>query len=342
MEGYRLYNVVPRLTWFIDVLTNWYIRLSRRRFWKSDDDADKNDAYATLYEVLVTFAKVMAPFMPFVSEYVYQHLVRAVDPTAPASVHFCDYPQVDAARIDAKLEERTAIVRSIVGLSRKLRDDLKIKVRQPLARLTVASRDSAVTEAARATAALIADELNVKSVETSADETAFCTFNIKPNFQALRERAASKLGKIGEALKSWGPEEIAALERGETRMAVEVPIALGDILLTRIPLAGSAVASAGAVTVVLDPALTPELIEEGLAREFTSVLQQARKNAGLEVSDRIRVRFHSSDEGILSAIHRHKGSIAEEVLAVDFRQDEASADAAELNGRPIRYSIAKV
>jgi isoleucyl-tRNA synthetase len=341
MEGYRLYNVVPRLTWFIDVLTNWYIRLSRRRFWKSDDDADKNDAYATLYEVLVTFAKVMAPFMPFVSEYVYQHLVRAVDPEAPASLHFCDYPQVDATQIDSELEARMAIVRSIVGLSRKLRDDLKIKTRQPLALLTVASRDPAVTAAAKATFALIADEINVKKVGTSADETAFCTFNIKPNFQTLRERAASKLGKIAEALKSWGPDEIAALERGETRDAAEVPIALADVLLTRIPVAGSAVASAGAVTVVLDPELTPELLEEGLAREFNSVLQQARKTAGLEVSDRIRVRFHSSDEGVLSAIHRHQASIAEEVLAVDFRQDVDSTDTAELNGRPIRYSIAK-
>jgi isoleucyl-tRNA synthetase len=112
-------------------------------------------------------------------------------------------------------------------------------------------------------------------------------------------------------------------------------------LLTRVPVAGSAVASAGAVTVVLDPDLTPELLEEGLAREFNSVLQQARKTAGLEVSDRIRVRFQSSDEGVLSAIHRHKGSIAEEVLAVDFRQDEDSVEVAELNGRPIRYSIAK-
>src|SRR6185295_13904444 len=129
MEGYRLYNVVPRLVWFIDVLTNWYIRLSRRRFWKGEDDADKADAYATLYEVLVTFAKVMAPFLPFLSEDVYQKLVVAVDPRAPASVHFCDYPEGHVAHIDAELERRMGIVRSIVGLSRKLREDQKLKVR---------------------------------------------------------------------------------------------------------------------------------------------------------------------------------------------------------------------
>jgi isoleucyl-tRNA synthetase len=120
-----------------------------------------------------------------------------------------------------------------------------------------------------------------------------------------------------------------------------VPISLGDILLTRIPVAGKAVASAGAVTVVLDPELTPELVEEGLAREFNSVLQQARKNAGFEVSDRVSVRFFSSDAGVLAAIRRHQSSIADEVLAVNFLEDEASAELADLNGRPIRYSIAK-
>jgi isoleucyl-tRNA synthetase len=340
MEGYRLYNVVPRLTWFIDVLTNWYIRLSRRRFWKSDDDADKADAYATLYEVLVTFAKVMAPFMPFVSEYVYQHLVRQIDDDAPASLHFCDYPQVDPSRIDVRLEERMAIVRSIVGLARKLRDDKKIKVRQPLASLTVVSRDPAVLAAARATTSLIADELNVKRVETSDDEASFCTLNIKPNFQSLRARAAPKLKPIGEALKGWGFAEVAELEQGKTIAVEGIDLSVTDVLLTRVPAAGAVVASAGAVMVVLDPQLTPDLVKEGLAREFNSVLQQARKTAGLEVSDRIRVRFASADEDVVSAIERHRQSIADEVLAVELVQGEAG-ETADLNGRPVRYSIAK-
>jgi isoleucyl-tRNA synthetase len=341
MEGYRLYNVVPRLLWFIDVLTNWYIRRSRRRFWKSDDDADKADAYATLYEVLVTFAKVMAPFMPFVSEYVYQHLVRGVDANAPPSVHFCDYPKADASRIDAALEERMAVVRSVVGLGRKLREDQKLKVRQPLAALTVVSRDARVTAAARTTAALIADELNVKQVEFSADEATFCTLSIKPNFQALRERAGSKLKPIGEALRTWGVSEIDKLEQGESLDVAGVSISLADVLLTRTPVKGSVVASSGAVTVVLDPKITPELAQEGIAREFTSVLQQARKNAGLEVSDRIRVAFDSTDADVVSAIERHKTSIADEVLAVAFERRTAGVESAELNGRPVRFSLEK-
>ncbi|HKQ70371.1 MAG TPA: DUF5915 domain-containing protein, partial [Polyangiaceae bacterium] len=341
MEGYRLYNVVPRLTWFIDVLTNWYIRLSRRRFWKSDDDGDKADAYATLYEVLVTFAKVMAPFMPFLSEYVYQHLVCQIDPGAAKSVHFCDYPMVNRARIDKPLEERMAIVRSVVGLGRKLRDDQKLKVRQPLASLTVVSRDPNVARAASATAALIADELNVKRVETSTDESAFCALSVKPNFPALRERAAAKLKPIGEALKKWGFAEVADLEAGKAIEVEGVLLTPNDVLLTRLPLAGAVVASLGAVTVVLDPALTPELLAEGIAREFNSVIQQARKNAGLEVSDRIRVRYHSDDADVLTALDRHRQSISEEVLAVGFAMDDTADEPADLNGHAVRYAIAK-
>src|SRR5215471_14280701 len=341
MQAYRLYNVVPRLVSYIDVLTNWYIRLSRRRFWKSDDDADKADAYATLYEVLVTFAQVMAPFLPFLSEYVYQHLVKAVDPGAPASVHFCDFPVEDRARIDEELEGRMTIVRSVVSLARKLREDQKLKVRQPLASLTVVSRDGKITAAARAAAALIADELNVKRVDTSADEAAYCTWQIKPNFAALRERAATKLKPIGEALKTWSFGEIERLEAGETLDAAGVALGSGDVLLNRIPSAGKVVASAGAIMVVLDPKLDDALVEEGLAREFISLLQQARKAKGLEISDRIRVRWGSSDPKVVAALERHRQTIADEVLAVDFRRDETSSETGELNGRPVRYSVDK-
>src|SRR5260370_38350590 len=150
----------------------------------------------------------MAPFMPFVSEYVYQRLVCGGDASAPASVHFCDYPVASEALIDAALEERMGVVRSIVGLGRKLRDDQKLKVRQPLASVTVVSRDPHVTGAAEATAALIMDELNVKRVEISSAEASLSPVSIKPNFQALRERAAAKLKPIGETLRTWGLSEI--------------------------------------------------------------------------------------------------------------------------------------
>ncbi|HSU40993.1 MAG TPA: DUF5915 domain-containing protein, partial [Polyangiaceae bacterium] len=330
-----------RLRDFADVLTNWYVRLSRRRFWKSQDDADKADAYATLYEVLTTFARVVAPFMPFLSEFVYQRTVRPVDERAPASVHFTDFPAVRAERIDTALEARMLLVRRVVSLGRRLREEQKLKVRQPLARLTVVTRSEGARAAALATAALIREELNVKTVETSLDEAAFCTLTLKPNFANLKGRAGPKLKEIGQGLASWGFDEVARLEAGETLPLAGEAIGLSDVLLQRKPAPGRAVATEGDVTLVLDTALTPDLVLEGIAREFVSVLQQARKTAGLEVSDRIGVLFDSEDAEVLAAIERHGAVIAEEVLALELRRDASAVASESINGRPVRYAVSK-
>ena len=342
MEGYRLYNVVPRLVAFIDDLTNWYIRLSRRRFWKSDDAADQADAYATLYEVLTTFAKVLAPFMPFLTEEVHQRLVVAVNPAAAKSVHWCDYPNPRSELIDQALEDRIAITRTIVGLGRKLREEHKLKVRQPLPSLTVISRDAAVRAATTASAALIADELNVKLVLTSPDESSFCAISVKPNFKELGKRAGPKLKQIGAELASWGHAEVARLEAGEAVAVAEVPLTLSDVMLQRLPNVGTIAATDGAVSVVLDTALTPALTREGYAREFVSVLQQARKAGGLEVSDRIVVRWDSPDAEVVAAIEEHAPTIADEVLATSFRREPGLVGtAADLSGKPIVYRLTK-
>jgi isoleucyl-tRNA synthetase len=341
MEAYRLYAVVPRLVDFIDLLTNWYVRLSRRRFWKNDDPADKGDAYATLYEVLTTFAKVMAPFMPFLSEFVYQRTVLAVDRTAAASVHFVDFPQARPELIDPTLEKRMTIVRTIVSLGRRLREEKKLKVRQPLATFTVVSRDAAVREAALAGAALVGEQLNVKLVDTSADEAAFCSIGVKPNFAVLKERAAPKLKDIGKALASFGFPEVSRLEAGESIEIAGENIALSDVLLARTPAKGKAVATEGDVTVVLDTALSDELVDEGVARELNSVLQQARKGSGLDVSDRVRVQWDSDDASVVRALERHARWLADEVLAVEFQRDAAAATEATLNGKSVRYALAK-
>jgi isoleucyl-tRNA synthetase len=221
MEAYRLYQVVPRLTAFIDDLTNWYLRTSRRRFW--DAGQAQVDAFATLYEVLTTFARVLAPFMPFLTEEIHQRLVRPVDPAAPASVHWCDYPQVQAERIDADLEATMAVARSIVSLGRKVREDHRLKVRQPLAGLTVVSREGPVRAAAAAHTSLIADELNVRAVATSADEGALVAVAVKPNFKELGKRCGPKLKAIGAGLAAWGHAEVARLEAGEAISAGAMP-----------------------------------------------------------------------------------------------------------------------
>jgi isoleucyl-tRNA synthetase len=341
MEAYRLYAVVPRLLAFIDTLTNWYIRLSRRRFWKSQDDTDKADAYDTLHEVLTTFAKVMAPFMPFLSEFVYQRTVRAADPQSPASVHFCDYPQARAERIDPELETRMELSRRIVSLGRRLREEQKLKVRQPLARLTVVSRNEAVRRAALESAALLRDELNVKEVATSEDEASFCSLSVKPNFSSLKARAASKLKEIGQGLAAYGFAEVARLEAGETLPLAGERIALADVLLVRKPAPGQAVASDADVTLVLETNLTPELVLEGISRELVSVLQQARKSLGLEVSDRVHVVWESEHPEVVQAVEQHVAVVREEVLAIDFVRDPKADRAETLNGRPVRFRLEK-
>ncbi len=340
MEGYRLYNVVPRLVLFIDDLTNWYVRRSRPRFWRSQDDQDKAAAYATLYEVLVTFAKVLAPFMPFVTEVVYQKLVRPVHQDAPASVHFADYPTANASVIDRELEERMKVVRATVALGRKLREDHKLKVRQPLKVLTFAHRDARVREQILASAALIEDELNVKSVVVSADESAFTSVSVKPNFKTLGKRCGQKLGPIKNALAGFGHAEVAQLEAGESVEIEGENITLEDVLLQRSPKEGAAVATDGQITVVLDTTLDDALRREGFAREFSSLMQNARKTAGLEVTDHIRVRWTCEDAHGAAAIQEFTDELKRELLADELGSGTAS-QSIDVNGVTVSFSLEK-
>ena len=341
MEAYRLYNVVPRLEHFIDDLTNGYIRYTRARFWKGTDRLSQADAFTTLYEVLTTFAKVLAPFMPFLTEEVHQRLVRPVDPAAPASVHWCDYPRPDATLIDPLLEADITQAFTVASLGRKLREDAKLKVRQPLATLTVVSRDPAVRAAAQRFSAQVCLELNIKHLAVSEDEAAFCTIAVKPNFAVLRARAGAKLKEIGAALSSWSFAQVAEVESGRTVDIAGVAVGKDDLLLQRQPRVGSVVASAGAVSVALDTALTPDLVAEGLGRELVSVLQQARKDAGYEISDRIGVTWASDDTELAAAITTHAAWIADEVLATSFARGEPgpTATAADINGHQVRFAI---
>jgi isoleucyl-tRNA synthetase len=200
-----------------------------------------------------------------------------------------------------------------------------------------------VRAAAEAAGALLADELNVRTVATSADEAAFCAVSVKPNFQTLRQRCPGKIKEIGPVVQKWGFAEVGRLESGGTIEVVGEQIGLADLILARTPTPGAATASEGAVTVVLDTQLTPELERDGLANEATSLVQQARKNAGLEVSDRIRVVWHSPDAAVQAAIREHAARIAEEVLAVELVEEATASDAerVEINGKPIAFTIAR-
>ena len=343
MEAYRLYTVVPRLVSFIDDLTNWYVRRSRARFWKTEDDRDKASAFATLFEVLSIFSKILAPFMPFLTEVVYQRLVRVVDEAAPVSIHWCDYPRAEAALIDEDLERRMATVRAISTLGRRVREDHKIKVRQPLRGLTVVHRDAGVRADVEASASLIADELNVKRIAVEADESAFASVKVKPNFKTLGKRCGPKLKQIGPALSGWGFEEVARLEAGETIEVEGEALGLEDVLLQREAVEGAATASDGEYTVVLDAQLDDELRREGVARDAINLFNNARKEEGLDVTDRIQVGWSCDSELVRAALVDHAPLVAREVLAADFAPADVGAEAtvAELGGAPFRYEMSR-
>ena len=343
MEGYRLYSVVPRLVSFIDDLTNWYVRRSRARFWKSEDDRDKANAFATLFEVLSTFSKILAPFMPFLTEQVYQRLVRVVDDASPASVHWCDYPQADIALIDADLEQRMSAVRAVATLGRRVREDHKLKVRQPLRELTVVHRNASVRASVEAARDLIAEELNVKNVATSADESAFATVQVKPNFKTLGKRCGSKLKEIGPALGEWGFDEVARLEAGETIEVVGEAITLEDVLLQREASEAAATATDGEYTVVLDTKLDAPLRREGIARDAINLFNSVRKDKGLNVSDRVRIVWACGDTEVARALGEHAALVAREILATAFTAADGAEtpDEAPLGGATLQFLIAR-
>ncbi len=352
MEGYRLYTVVPRLVRFIDDLTNWYIRRARPRFWASSEgrglgsselspQADKASAYATLNEVLVTFSRVLAPFMPFLTEQVHQRLVRPVDDDAPASVHFCDYPSARHELIDLPLEDLNDLARQVVSLGRKIREEENIKVRQPLLSLTLIHRDEAVRKRAEQAAQLICEEINVKTVLTSADEKQFTDLKILPNFKTLGKRCGKKLGVIKQGLLTWGFAEVSRLEAGESISLEGELLTLEDVVLQRTTKGKSAVVTDGQITVALDTTITDDLRAEGHAREFISQIQGARKAAGFEVTDRISLSFSTDNSEVSDALRKHQGSILREVLA-DALREGTEGDEINVNGATVKITLARV
>jgi isoleucyl-tRNA synthetase len=292
--------------------------------------------------VLTEFAKVLAPFMPFITEEAHQLLVRPVDALAPASVHWCDFPRSIRRLIDRPLEERMAVVRRVVSLGIEAAQR-PAPARAPAAGLAdrgqPRSRQSAPRSRHRRT--LVADELNVKRVLESADEGAFASISVKPNFAELRKRCGGKIKEITALLATWGHQEVSRLEGGERIACAGEQLALSDVLLQRSARAGAVVASDGVITVALDTALDDALRAEGMARDFVSVLQQARKAADFEVSDRIRVFWFSADAAVAASLLAHHGYIAGEVLATAMEQLAARPDgltAADLGGAQVDFS----
>jgi isoleucyl-tRNA synthetase len=337
MDAYDLQRSVRPFVRFIEDLTNWYIRRSRRRFWKSQDDADKAQAYATLYTVLLQVSKIAAPFLPFVSEAMYRNLRT---PDLPESVHLCDFPTGDPARRDAALERQMDAVMQVVALGRELRAAHDLKVRQPLQKLTVICHDAGVLQSVAALKDLITDELNVREVECSSRESSVATLKAKANFSLLGPKLGPAVKKAAGAIAALDSERVETLAAGgRVALALDgasVEIGPEDVVISHLPRAGSVVAAGGPFVAVIETALTPELIREGLAREFVSKVQNMRKTADLDVTQRIRL-VCCADAEFRAAVEQHLDYVLAETLARECRWEPAKpAEASDwdLNGHP--------
>ena len=316
MEAYRLYRTVPAMVAFVEKLTNWYIRRSRRRFWKSEDDQDKAAAYATLYRVLVTFVKALAPVLPFITESIYQNLVCPVDESAPDSVHLCDMPQVDESLRDAELEEQMALATRAVVLGRSLRSKHDLKVRQPLRSLYLLPPDEHSRYELGQMVDLLADELNIKEVLLVEDETDLSEVSYRSNFRALGPRFGKQMKEVGQRIGELTQQEIEILKAGDKIAVAGGEIGIEDVEVQRREKEGLVVAIDNNLGVGLDVQLDDELVAEGVAREIVNRVQNMRKDAGLEVSDRIRIGVQG-EAGLLEAIGQHREYIAAETLALE-------------------------
>lgn len=327
LENYDVLGATRPIEVFVDQLSNWYLRRSRRRFWKSESDADKKAAYATLYEALVTVSKLLAPTMPFMADELYQNLVRSVDENAPLSVHLTEWPAFDEALIDEKLNREMALVMKLVSLGHAARNKANRKVRQPLAEVAFAVGNREEGEIALAHADLLEDELNVKKVRLLNAANEAVSFSLNPLPKQLGQKYGSKFPEIRKAVLALDAEKTASSLLAGNAVKVEADGETYWLLPEEVEVrvnarSGYAVASEGAYLAALVTDLTPELIQEGLAREFVRRVQDLRKSAGLEIADRINL-YVSASPALAEAINIQMDYICTETLARELKFEAA-------------------
>ena len=312
MAVYHLHEVIPGVIGFIDELTNWYIRLNRRRFWAEEKTADKEMAYSTLYFTLTQFCKVLAPILPFITEDIYQNLARDVE--KQESVHLCKFPLVHEQWIQPELEREMELVRNVVQMGRNCRNSNKLKTRQPLAEILIITKNPEDRKTIEQHRELIGQELNMKKVSFSAEEAKWVNFVAKANFTTLGKKLGPKMKAVSAKIREMKPEDVTLLEKQGFIELEGEKILVSDILIERQPKLEGAIQSAGNVTVWLDTKLSDALVGEGIAREFVNRIQKLRKDSGLDVTDRINVAYQCPPE-LKTALHAHHTYISSEVLA---------------------------
>jgi isoleucyl-tRNA synthetase len=340
LNEYKITETSRKIAEFTDNLSNWYVRRSRERFWGSDMNPSKEAAYTTLYTVLSTLSKVMAPFVPFMAENIYQNLVRNFDETAPLSVHLCKFPEADEKYIDKGLEKGMTDVLKVVVLGRAARNKANIKNRQPLPRLIYNGKNDLSQDLKE----LVEDELNVKNVEINDGSADYVTYIVKPQLKTLGPKYGALLGKIRELMNTAEREIVAAVKNGG-RFQREIDgkqIDLGedDVLISVQNKEGFSAESDGETTVVLDTELTQELILEGVERELVSKIQTMRKEAGFEVVDHIEVGYTAT--GLALSV-LEAGDFAKDVLCDKLSTElDGYTKTWDINGEKVTISVKKI
>ncbi len=306
----------------IDHLSNWYVRRCRRRFWKSEMNENKLSAYQTLYECLVTVAKLTSPFAPFISEEIYQNLNSSTRKEANESVHLTEFPKPE--HFDRELEEKMEIAQRVVYLTRSMRAKNNLKVRQPLKKIMVVV-DKSKRDALGKMKEVILDEVNIKELVVLNDDSGIVNKSVKANFKSIGPKFGKKVNQVANAIKELGKDDIALLEAGsEVKLNIngeEIPVTKNDVEIISSEITGWVVESGEGVTVALDTELTGDLVNEGLAREFVNRIQNMRKDAGFEVTDRIKINFFGSSK-LTDAINSFCEYIASETLAEEVSNEK--------------------
>ena len=349
LNGFSSEKMMKKFELFLDELSNWYIRRSRRRFWKSEDDSDKQAAYAVLYEVLTKTIKILAPVIPFVTENMYQNLVKNVDVSMPESVHLCDYPKSDESRIDLSLMDKVDALRRIIELGRSARNKASIKIRQPLAKLAFFIKDDNLFNFIMDQQQVVLDELNIKMIIRVDNETELIKYKVKPNLPLLGQKYGSELQTIKQKLNGIDENELLKQIRNKNKYKIELKddeIYLGrdDLIFESESTEGYTSSGDDNFTVGLTTQLNKELIQEGIVRDIIRHVQTMRKNANFAVEDRIKI-YSLVDGPVWEAISSFEKLFKNEVLAVDLIKESKTGEYSEtfkIGDQNIQFGIERI
>ena len=350
LANYRIPEAAKVLDEFVDDMSNWYVRRSRDRFWAKGMEQDKINAYMTLYTALVEICKAAAPMIPFMTEEIYQNLVRSINTEAPESIHLCDFPAVNEAWIDKELEKNMDEVLKIVVMGRACRNSANIKNRQPIGNMYV----KAPNVLSEYFVEIIEDELNVKKVNFTEDVSAYTSYTFKPQLRTVGPKYGKFLGQIQKALAELDGNKAMAELKADGVLTLpsvsdDVKLSEEDLLITMTQMEGYVTEGDNTVTVVLDTNLTPELVEEGFVRELISKIQTMRKEAGFEVMDKISIYYHA-DEKVADIFNKYGNDIMGDVLGTEVVAEADSFDSGEngiyckewnINGEKVLLGVKK-